>query len=109
MSPFVQRHVKQFFTMTFQGNHPVLGGHYYISSKRLEGLRVKLTNQKYNGTVLDRTHIQNIGWESGHHSAGSLSGTTNRPLRHEALQRSLTGEMAQHYGIYYRIRARNCG
>ena len=31
-------------------------------SLRLEGLRIKLNNQKYNGTVLYRTHIQNIGW-----------------------------------------------
>ena len=69
-------------------------------SLRLEGLRIKLNNQKYNGTVLYRTHIQNIGWESTYRSGGSMSGTSGRSLRLEAMQISLSGEMAEHYDIY---------
>ncbi|MBQ3334792.1 MAG: Ig-like domain-containing protein [Eubacteriaceae bacterium] len=78
-------------------------------SLRLEGLRIKLNNQKYNGTVLYRTHIQNIGWESTYRSGGSMSGTSGRSLRLEAMQISLTGEMANHYDIYYRVHAQNIG
>ena len=78
-------------------------------SLRLEGLRIKLNNQKYNGTVLYRTHIQNIGWESTYRSGGSMSGTSGRSLRLEAMQISLTGEMAEHYDIYYRVHAQNIG
>ncbi|MBR0384605.1 MAG: leucine-rich repeat protein, partial [Eubacteriaceae bacterium] len=78
-------------------------------SLRLEGLRIKLNNQKYNGTVLYRTHIQNIGWESTYRSGGSMSGTSGRSLRLEAMQISLSGEMAEHYDIYYRVHAQNIG
>ena len=78
-------------------------------SLRLEGIRIKLNNQKYNGTVLYRTHIQNIGWESTYRSGGSMSGTSGRSLRLEAMQISLSGEMAKHYDIYYRVHAQNIG
>lgn len=40
---------------------------------------------------------------------GTVSGTTGRALRLEAIQISLTGQMASHYDIYYRVHSQNCG
>ena len=38
-----------------------------------------------------------------------MSGTSGRSLRLEAMQLSLSGEMADHYDIYYRVHAQNFG
>jgi uncharacterized protein YjdB len=78
-------------------------------SKRLEGIYIKLANAQYSGGITYRTHIQNIGWEEIWRNAGELSGTTGRSLRLEAIQINLTGEMAEHYDIYYRVHAQNFG
>ena len=38
-----------------------------------------------------------------------MSGTSGRSLRLEAMQISLSGDMAKHYDIYYRVHAQNFG
>ena len=76
---------------------------------RLEGIRIKLTNQEYTGNVLYRTHIENIGWESNFKKNDEMSGTSGRALRLEAIEIKLDGEMANHYDIYYRVHAENFG
>ena len=78
-------------------------------SLRLEGIKIKLINQKYSGDIEYRTHIQNIGWEDGFKKNDAMSGTTGRSLRLEAIELRLTGEMANHYDIYYRVHAQNFG
>ncbi len=81
-------------------------------SKRLEGIKIELgspVTSKYSGSIQYKTHIQNIGWESGWKSNGALSGTTGRSLRLEAIQIKLTGELANKYDIYYRVHAQNFG
>ncbi len=78
-------------------------------SLRLEGIKISLPNQKYSGSVQYRTHIQNIGWESDWKENGQMSGTTGQSLRLEAIQIQLTGEIAEHYDIYYRVHAQNFG
>lgn len=77
-------------------------------SLRVEGFKVKLVNQLYNGDIQVRSHVQNIGWQ-GWVSNGQLSGTSGRALRVEALQIQLTGEMANHYDVYYRTHVQNKG
>ncbi len=69
---------------------------------RLEGLRVRLENAPYAGDILYQSHVQNIGWESGEKSAFALSGTEGQSLRIEAVRIKLTGEMSNHYDVYYR-------
>ena len=38
-----------------------------------------------------------------------MSGTTGQALRLEAIQIQLTGEMAEHYNIYYRVHSQMFG
>lgn len=77
---------------------------------RLEALKLNLTDPDYVGDIQYQTHIQNIGWEKdGWKSNGKMSGTQGRSLQVEAIRIRLTGEMAEHYDVYYRAHTQNIG
>lgn len=76
--------------------------------KRLEGIRIKLSNQPYSGGIEYRTHVQDYGWQN-FVGNGQMSGTSGECKRLEAIQIRLTGEMAEHYDIYYRVHAEEFG
>ena len=78
-------------------------------SLRLEGIRIGLQQKLYAGSIEYRTHVQNIGWEGSWARDGALSGTTGRGLRLEAIQIRLTGEMAEHYDVWYRAHVQGIG
>ena len=78
-------------------------------SLRLEALKVSIKNTGYSGNVEYRSHVQNIGWETTWKKNNEISGTTGRNLRLEAVQIKLTGEVADHYDIYYRLHVQNFG
>ncbi|WP_294581720.1 Ig-like domain-containing protein, partial [uncultured Thomasclavelia sp.] len=71
-------------------------------SKRLEAITIKLDNPQYSGSIRYRTHIQDIGWQSWR-ADGAMAGTSGQSKRLEAIEIDLTGEMASHYDIYYRV------
>ena len=82
---------------------------------RLEAIRAELKNQPYSGGISYITHIQDVGWQgsvndvSKWKSQGQISGTTGYSRRLEAICIKLTGEMAQHYDVYYRVHVQNVG
>lgn len=76
--------------------------------KRLEGIKIDLSNLPYAGGVQYRTHVQSFGWQSWV-ANGALSGTSGKAKRLEAIQIQLTGEMANKYDIYYRVHAESYG
>lgn len=78
-------------------------------SKRLEAIRIKLSNPLYSGSVEYQTHVQNYGWESVWKKDGALSGTSGESKRLEAIRIRLTGAMAENYDIYYRVHAQQFG
>ena len=78
-------------------------------SKRLEAIKIKLEDQEYPGNIEYRTHIENIGWEDNFKKNDEMSGTSGRALRLEAIQIKLTGEISNHYDIYYRVHAQEFG
>ena len=78
-------------------------------AKRLEGIEIKLNNQKYDGDIRYKTHIQSYGWESNWKKNGEMSGTSGEAKRLEAIEIELTGEMAEHYDVYYRVHAQSFG
>ena len=77
-------------------------------SKRLEGIHIMLTGQKYSGDIEYRTHVQKYGWQ-GWKKNGAMSGTSGEAKRLEAIDIRLTGEMANHYDVYYRVHAQSFG
>ena len=76
---------------------------------RLEGIKIRLVNPEYSGNIEYRTHIQNIGWESKFKKNDEMSGTEGKAYRLEAIEIKLTGEIADHYDVYYRVHAQNFG
>ena len=82
-------------------------------SKRLEAITIGLQNQEYSGDIIYTTHIQDIGWQDKTEAAwkknGAISGTSGQSKRLEAIRINLTGEMAKHYDVYYRVHAQNFG
>ena len=77
-------------------------------SLRLEGIKISLDNDEYDGDIEYRTHVQGIGWQD-YVSNGEIAGTSGQSRRLEAIQIRLTGEMAKQYDVYYRVHAQNIG
>ena len=90
---------------TYDGNMAGTSG----EAKRLEGIKIRLSNQKYEGEIRYKTHIQSYGWESKWRENGEMSGTSGEAKRLEAIKIELTGEMAEHYDVYYRVHAQKFG
>lgn len=84
-------------------------------AKRLEGINIKLTNKPYSGSIVYTTHVQSIGWQGNENNVntwfrdGQMDGTSGRAKRLEAIRIALTGEMAEHYDVYYRVHAQTYG
>ncbi len=84
-------------------------------AKRLEGIEIKLTNKPYEGGIVYTTHVQKYGWQGKLNdqntwkSNGAMSGTSGEAKRLEAICINLTGEMAEHYDVYYRVHAQSYG
>lgn len=75
---------------------------------RLEGIEIKLEQQKYDLSVNYATHVENIGWQDWK-TNGQMSGTSALGLRLEAIRIKLSGNDAQKFDIYYRVHAQNVG
>jgi uncharacterized protein YjdB len=84
-------------------------------AKRLEGINIKLTNKPYSGNIVYTTHVQSYGWQGNENDPntwkrnGVMSGTSGEAKRLEAIRIALTGEMAEHYDVYYRVHAQSFG
>ncbi len=78
-------------------------------AKRIEGIKIKLRNQPYEGDIEYRTHIQTYGWEKTFKKNDEMSGTIGEAKRLEAIEIKLTGEMAEKYDVYYRVHAQTFG
>ncbi len=78
-------------------------------AKRLEGVRISLTEPQYQGNIEYQTHIQTYGWENNWKSGGDTSGTTGKAKRLEAIRIRLTGEMAEKYDVYYQVHIQSYG
>ncbi|MBR3834391.1 MAG: hypothetical protein IKJ73_08730, partial [Lachnospiraceae bacterium] len=85
-------------------------------SKRLEGIEIKLTNKDYEGGIAYTTHVEKYAWQGTDlnnpatwRQNGAMAGTSGESKRLEAICITLTGEMAEHYDVYYRVHAESYG
>ena len=85
-------------------------------AKRLEAIEINITNKDYEGGVAYATHVQTYGWQgvdlddpNTWSLDGDIAGTLWEAKRLEAICITLTGEMAEHYDIYYRVHAQTYG
>ena len=77
-------------------------------AKRLEGIKINLSNPEVSGGIQYRTHVQSYGWQEWK-TNDQMSGTTGEAKRLEAIQMSLTGNLANYYDVYYRVHAQTFG
>lgn len=77
-------------------------------SKRLEGIKLNLSNLPYSGGIKYRTHVQKNGWMNWKNN-NAVSGTTGESKRLEAIEIELTGDMAKYFDVYYRVHAQTFG
>ncbi len=77
-------------------------------SKRLEALKIKMSNESEQNMISYQTHVSDIGWMSNV-SGNSISGTTGKSKKIEAIRIKLNGEYEQKYDIYYRVHVENIG
>jgi uncharacterized protein YjdB len=81
----------------------------------LEGINIKLTNKDYDGSICYITHVQSYGWQGNQYDSstwkkdGEMAGTSGKSKRLEAIRIKLTGEIAEHYDVYYRVHAQTFG
>ena len=85
-------------------------------AKRLEGIEINITNKDYDGGIAYCTHVQTYGWQGAKlddpttwKQDGDMAGTSGQAKRLEAICITLTGDMAEHYDIYYRVHAQSYG
>ncbi|MBD1221407.1 SH3 domain-containing protein [Virgibacillus halodenitrificans] len=76
--------------------------------KRMEAIKIAIKDSPYSGSITYSSHIQSKGWMSPV-TNGGISGTTGQDKRMEAIEIDLTGEMARHYDVYYRVNAQDFG
>ena len=76
--------------------------------KRVEALKVKITDKSVSGGVTYRVNVQDQGW-SDWKKNGQQAGTKKKNLRLEAVQIQLYGKLADKYDIYYRLYATDFG
>ena len=75
----------------------------------MEAICIRLNDPQYSGAISYRAHVSGIGWQTGWRSNGAMAGTTSQKRTIEALQIKLTGEMADHYDVYYRVHSQDYG
>ncbi len=76
-------------------------------SKRMEALKIDI-DSNLTGGVHYQVHCQNYGW-MGVKGNSDLAGTEGESKRLEAIRIYLTGELAEHYDIYYRTHIQSLG
>ena len=101
-----QTHVQSIGWQKWAANGAMAGtqGQY----KRLEGIKLQLTNKDFAGSIEYSTHVEKIGWQAPVKD-GQLAGTQGQYKRLEAIKINLTGEIANHYDVYYRVHAQSKG
>ena len=101
-----QTHIQDIGWQDYVHDGEISGTHH--QSKRLEGIKIKLVNQQYQGDIEYKTHVQDYGWMD-YVKNDEMSGTSHESKRLEAIQIRLTGEISEYYDVYYRVHAQNFG
>lgn len=78
-------------------------------SRRLEAIRMAVTDTALSGNLEYRLHLKGSGWEDTWHTAGAMAGTTGLSKRAEAIQIRLTGELADRYDVWYQAHSQTYG
>ncbi|MCR5340135.1 MAG: C40 family peptidase [Saccharofermentans sp.] len=76
-------------------------------AKQIDSLEMNLTGNQYKGGIEYRSKVQKTGLEKNWSSNGMTSGTPGKKT--DAVAIRLTGDVADHYDIYYRVCVQSVG
>ena len=74
----------------------------------VEAFRIKLENQQYSGSIKYAANVVGEGWLA-EVTEDKIAGTVGQSKPIQALKITLTGEMASHYSVFYRVHSSNIG
>ena len=74
----------------------------------IEALNISLDNAQYDGNIECSAYVKGEGWQD-YVSAPDFAGTVGQGKALEAIKVRLTGDIAEHYDIYYRVHSSNFG
>nr|AHF24246.1 calcineurin-like phosphoesterase [uncultured bacterium Contig224] len=78
---------------------------------RMEGMQIKLENAPYEGGIRYQAQLQSDGWQAWKEN-GEIAGYNPKKSggkRLEAVKIELTGEMAEHYDVWYHLQVQRFG
>ena len=99
-----QRHIQDIGWQTLVANDQVAGT--TGQSKRMEALKINLTNAPVGASIKYEAHVQDIGWQSLV-SDGQTSGTVGLSKRMEAIKITLVNMPG--YSVQYQVHVANIG
>lgn len=76
--------------------------------RAIEAFKVNVSSSGISGGVSYRAHVSNVGWMNAVSSNG-VAGMPGKGQQVEAVQMSLTGNLATFFDIWYRVYARDYG
>ena len=76
-------------------------------AKQIDSIELNLTGNQYKGGITYRAKTQKTVWEKKWSSNGATSGTSGKRI--DAVAIKLTGEVADHYDVYYRVCVQSVG
>ncbi len=76
--------------------------------KRIESIKIDLSNANTDAKVKYRTHVQSFGWQDWVYN-DKVSGTTGLGKRMEAIEIQLVGNFSRVYDVYYRVYVEDYG
>lgn len=77
-------------------------------SRRMEAIKIKMSNESEQDMISYQTHVFNIGWMN-YVNGNSISGTTGQNKSIEAIKIKLNKEYESKYDIYYRVHVQDLG
>ena len=75
----------------------------------MEAMKISLGKLNYSGSIEYKSYIAGQGWEESYKKDGEMSGTTGLALPVEAIEIKLTGDISNHYDVYYRAHVSKIG
>ncbi len=75
--------------------------------KQIDSIELTLSGYQYKGGITYRSSVEGKGWETNWSSDGATSGSSGKRL--EAVAVKLTGDVADHYDVYYRVYVQSVG
>ena len=76
-------------------------------AKQIDSIEMNLTGNQYKGGIEYRSKVQTTGLEKNWSANGETSGTQGKRIESVAIR--LTGEVADHYDVYYRVCVQSVG